>query len=300
MTPTLEALEPELFERFCEIAYQRAGIQLKQGKEPLVAARIARRMRSLGIGSPRDYLAHLEADTTEDELVHFLDAISTNFTAFMREPEHFELLAALVAEWRAQGRRRLRAWSAASSTGEEPYSIAMVALDSWQGEPPDFLLLATDLSTRVLAEARAGRYPRERLEALGPGRLRRHLSAVPGAPELLEVSARVRQRIRFRRLNLATPPYPMRGPLDLIFCRNVMIYFDRSVRQRLVEELERLLAPHGVLVTGHSETLTGLRSPLVAATPSVYCRPDALGWVRSLCPRGHLCVGHGSATRSAS
>ncbi len=269
-------MEADTFRAFQELAYARAGIFLREGKAALVQARLARRLRELGLATEREYLARLRADDG-DEVVLFLDAISTNFTRFFREEDHFRALEALARAGRAAGRRRFRFWCAGCSSGEEPYTAAMVLDPILEG--CDWRILATDLSTRVLARAAAGVYGAEELEPVPAALRERHLApvrgAAPGDPPRWAMSAALRERVVFRRLNLAARPYPMRGPLDAIFCRNVMIYFDRSMRAGLVGELERLLAPDGLLFIGHSETLNGLPTRLRPVRPSVYRFPEA-------------------------
>lgn len=287
-------MDSKLFKQFCSIAYDKAGIYLKPGKESLVAARVAKRQRALGIQSPQDYLALLERDDAGEELVHFLDAISTNFTSFFREADHFDLLADKVAEWVSTGQSRLRIWSAASSTGEEPYSIVITALEAIGKQRVDFKLLATDISTQVLMKARAGRYADERVRSIHRQWIARYFRRVDPGPDGAgyEVRPEFRSYVVFKRLNLSTPPYPMNGPLDVIFCRNVMMYFDNAVRQRLVAEAERLLRPGGIFFTGHAETLTGISTTLSALRPSVYVKAEP--------GRGHKPLKHKAAVGSSS
>ncbi len=266
-------MDGSLFRQFRDIAYRKAGISLKDGKESLVAARLAKRQRALGLASERDYLKLLERDETGEEIIQFLDAISTNFTSFLREADHFEFLADRVRGWIAAGRRRLRIWCAASSSGEEPYTIALTVLEAAGQTPLDVRILATDISTRVLEQAMAGVYEEHKLDPLGRACRDRHFERVAEGPRgehLFRARPRLKELIVFKRLNLATPPYPMSGPLDLIFCRNVMMYFDQPVRQRLVLELQRLLSPDGYVFTGHAETLHGLDTSLQTLQPSVY------------------------------
>jgi chemotaxis protein methyltransferase CheR len=268
-------MEAETFQAFQEIAYAKAGIFLRQGKAALVQARLAKRLRELGLASERDYLARLRADGGGDEVVLFLDAISTNFTGFFREPDHFESLREHVAALRAAGQRRFRFWSAACSSGEEPYTAAMVLDPLLEG--CDWRLLATDISTRVLTRAAHGIYNEEEIAPVSASLRARYLEgAAPGTggSPRWAVKARLRDRIVFRRLNLAGRPYPMSGPLDAIFCRNVMIYFDRPMREGLVGELERLLRPGSPLFIGHSETLNGIPTRLRPERPSVYRLPE--------------------------
>jgi chemotaxis protein methyltransferase CheR len=268
-------MELETFQAFQEIAYAKAGILLRQGKAALVQARLAKRLRELGLGSEREYLDRLRSDDGGDEIVLFLDAISTNFTKFFREPDHFESLAEHVRALRAAGQRRFRFWSAACSSGEEPYTAAMVLDPLLEGS--DWKILATDISTRVLSRAADAIYSDEEIEPV-PGALRSRflLAASPGGDGAArwEVKARLRERVTFRRLNLAARPYPMSGPLDAVFCRNVMIYFDRPIREGLVREFERLLRPGSPLFVGHSETLNGIATHLRSERPSVYRLPE--------------------------
>ncbi|BDG07986.1 CheR family methyltransferase [Anaeromyxobacter paludicola] len=267
-------MDRESFQGFQDVAYKHAGIFLRDGKEALVQARIAKRIRELGLPGERDYLDLLRGEGAEEEIVRFLDAISTNYTTFFREPDHIEELVRDVTRLRDGGQRKFRIWSAASSTGEEPYSIAMALAGALEG--CDWLILATDISTRVLARAKAGVYGENEVAAIPEPLRRRWLepagAAVAGEPAWA-VRAELKERVVYRRLNLATPPFPMKGPLDGILCRNVMIYFDQHVRQGLVSEAARLLRPGCLFMVGHSETLNGLKTPLKALRPSVYRLP---------------------------
>jgi chemotaxis protein methyltransferase CheR len=269
-------VDAETYQAFQRIAHERAGIFLRPGKSALVQARLARRLRELGLGSEREYLERLRADPGA-ELVRFLDAISTNFTQFFREPDHFDTLVQWVRVARRAGQRRFRVWCAGCSSGEEPYTAAMVLEPELEG--CDWRILATDLSTRVLARAAEAAYLDEEVAAI-PAPLRARCLATrsgPGGATLHEVVPRLRERVVLRRLNLAEHPYPMHGPLDAVFCRNVMIYFDRPMRAGLVEEIERLLRPGAPLFVGHSETLAGLATRLRSERPSVYRMPEPPG-----------------------
>lgn len=273
--PELETLTPALFARFADIAYESAGIMLKPGKESLVLARVTRRVRALGLRTVQEYADYLENDKTDNELIHFLDVISTNVTSFFREKEHFDFLRVLADEAARAGKRRLRFWSAASSSGEEPYTLAMV-LDDVLGSSVDWRILATDVSTQVLGRAAKAVYGDRTIEpvpaAFRQRYLRREGPAKAGEEALWSVVPQLRERVLFRRLNLAQPPFPMRGPMDVIMCRNVMIYFDDTVRLGIVREAERLLVPGGVFITSHTETLTGLKMALRTQSPSIYVK----------------------------
>ena len=264
-------IDPKSFAAFRDLVYGRSGIVLADGKQALVGSRIGKRMRQLGLARFPDYLDWVKGEGGEEEMVQLLDAISTNVTSFYREPAHFGFLRSRLEEWLREGRARLRIWCAASSTGEEPYTLAMTVRECQPDPACDIRILATDISTRVLRTARAGVYPQAKIEALPPGSAARHFERV-GGRQGQDWSARpeLRALLRFARLNLAEPPFPMQGPFDFVFCRNVMIYFDNPVRQRLLAEFHRLLAPGGFLIVGHSESLTGLTTGFRAVRPSIY------------------------------
>lgn len=266
-------MDSTTFNRFRRIVYDNSGIALGDGKEALVCARISKRMRTLGIADYRGYLQYIEGDDNQDEMVQLLDVISTNVTHFFREPAHFDFVREITAKWVAQGARRMRVWSAASSTGEEPYTLAITLLDALGGQGVDLKILATDISTRVLGQARAGVYDQEKLQQVPLGLRERYFQkTLHGAKAAYAVKDELRNLIVFSRLNLAKPPFPMRGPLDIIFCRNVMIYFDNKVRGGLLAEAYRLLKPGGYLIVGHAESLTGMMSDFKAVKPSVYIK----------------------------
>jgi chemotaxis protein methyltransferase CheR len=230
-------------------------------------------MRTLGIASHQDYLKLVCAGGGEEELVRLLDAISTNFTSFFREPVHFEILADLTREWVAAGQSRLRIWSAASSSGEEPYTLAMV-LREVLGDPRyDVSILATDISTAVLTQARQGVYTGKQVATVPAQMKREYLEPLEFEREVrYRVRPHLKTMVRFARLNLSVQPYPMAGPFDVVFCRNVMIYFDRDLRRRLVGEIGRLLRPGGYLMVGHTESLAGAGTSLRGVSPSVYVK----------------------------
>ncbi|HEY5960728.1 MAG TPA: CheR family methyltransferase [Polyangiaceae bacterium] len=262
-----------LFTQFADIAYRRAGIRLSPGKEALVGSRVAKRIRALGLANPDEYLEYLVADGDGEELVHFLDVISTNFTSFFREPEHFDLLSHLVEHRLREGRTRLRFWSAASSSGEEPYSMAITIAEAVKQASVNWRILATDISSRVLARAQTGSYPASSLASVSQPLRNRYFDLVDPhdtSEKSYQIIPSIGASVVFRRLNLSAPPFPMRGPMDAVFCRNVMIYFDRRVRQGLISNIEHLLAPDGLFVIGHSETLNGLDTGFRPLRPSVY------------------------------
>jgi len=269
------SLDRATFERIRDIVYAKSGIVLNDDKATLVAGRLGRRLRELGLAAPSDYLAFLEGDPSGGELTNLLDAISTNVTYFFREPDHFELISQLHSRWIAAGQRRFRYWSAASSSGEEPYTLAMT-LHALGTSSLDLKILATDISTAILERALAGVYPEKALAEVPRQHQLRYFRRQAGAgPAMYEVTDELRRLITFRHLNLAVFPSPLTGPLDMILCRNVMIYFDQKLRSRLVNEFARLLKPGGCLIISHAESLVGIDVALEMVRPSVYVKPRA-------------------------
>ena len=244
------------FETIRRLVGERTGIVLSDAKRDMVYGRLARRLRALGLRSFSDYLARL-LDGDAEEMVAFTNALTTNLTAFFREPHHFEylqqtLLPALMQH--KQGNRRLRIWSAGCSTGEEPYSIAMVVRETVP-EDWDVKILATDLDSDVVRHAREGIYRAERVEGLSRERLRRWVRRGKGDKAgLVRMAPALRQLITFKTLNLMES-WPMRGPFDFIFCRNVVIYFSKDTQRVLFDRFADLLPADGHLFIGHSESL---------------------------------------------
>ncbi len=261
------------FERVRRLLQDSAGIALQDCKRELVYSRLARRLRALGMDRVDAYLDRVEQD--ESELARFVNALTTNLTAFFREPHHFEYLAGVLApQWRASARGPVRIWSAGCSTGEEPYSIAMSLAEALPDGRPEVRILATDLDTEVLARAEAGIYPRDRVQGLEPARLKRWFQRGRGSREgWLRVVPELRERIRFRPLNLFQP-WPMRHPLDVIFCRNVTIYFDKPTQRALYRRLHDALAEGGHLFVGHAETLFRVCDGFERVGQSIYRRRD--------------------------
>jgi chemotaxis protein methyltransferase CheR len=259
------------FNRVTELVGGITGMNLHDGKEDLVKARLLKRLRLLGLPSFAAYLDYVEEDASGKELRNLVDVLTTNKTFFFRENEHFDYLRERVIP-AAQG-RKLRIWSAGCSSGEEPYSIGMLlreelpAPDSW-----DVKILATDISGRVLDKARARIYELEALAGLDPRRLDLHFSPVQGRQRpTYKVDEAVAGLSSFAHLNLMGD-WPMQGPFDVIFCRNVMIYFDPPTREALVNRFHGLLRPGGWLFVGHSESLAPLKHPYRYAQPAIYQR----------------------------
>lgn len=266
-------MDPKTLDRIREIVYATSGIALSPKKEALVCARVGKRVRALGLGSYEQYLDVLQGDDSECEMVQLMDAVCTNVTSFFRDADQFDFVVELVERWLEAGQTRFRFWSAASSTGEEPYSLAIALLEAAKGRALDLKILATDLSTQALARCADGVYEARRVETVPPALLERYFIRERRAGEVHYcVRPELRRMLVIRRMNLSTPPFPMRGPLDAVFCRNVMIYFDNPVRLRLLEDVHRLLKPGGYLFVGHAESLTGIVSSLKYVKPAVYVR----------------------------
>jgi chemotaxis protein methyltransferase CheR len=263
--------EAEAYQFIGELVYERCRIRLDESKQQLINTRLGKRLRHLGLNSLVEYCALLRSSPSEEEMTHLVNALSTNFTHFMREPDHFHLLAEQALPAVLGPRKRFQVWSAACSTGEEPYTMAFFLTERY---PPsagwDWHILATDVSTKALDKAAAGIYPEERLAAIPRGWHRAYFQRGQGQWQgYYRVKPAVRERVVFRQLNLLSE-YRFAEAFEVIFCRNVMIYFDRPTQAQLVNQLGRWLAPQGFLLIGHAESLNGLRVPFRCLRPSVY------------------------------
>lgn len=240
------------FEKVRQMLYQRAGISLSDSKEQMVYSRLIRRLRNLNLTSFREYFEVLARDAEEWE--QFVNALTTNLTSFFRENHHFEHLAQFLRE-RAGERRTLRIWSSASSTGEEPYSLAITSMEAFNSLTPPVRILASDIDTKVLEAASQGVYQLNRLEQLPLERKRRFfLRGTDANLGKAKVREELRQLIDFRQINLLDSNWGIEPGLDAIFCRNVMIYFDKPTQLRVLERMVRLLRPDGLFFAGHSES----------------------------------------------
>ncbi len=257
--------------------YEKTGIVLKDHKKNMVYSRLARRLRELKLNRFSDYCALLKSREGVDEVGFLINAITTNLTKFFREIHHFEHLKDVVIPEvshmaAATGRNRLRIWSAGCSSGEEPYSIAMTLtqamprLATW-----DARILATDLDTTMVARGKAGVYPAAAIADLPGGYRSRFFGKAPGAGDTFQVAGGLKDLIAFKQLNLLGP-WPMRGPFDAIFCRNVMIYFDEPTKAKLIDRFSGMLRPGGWLYIGHSETLLDVQSLFELKGRTVYRR----------------------------
>jgi chemotaxis protein methyltransferase CheR len=254
------------------LVYEKSGITLHSGKRALVLARLQKRVMQGGFGSFENYLRHVQADGSGDELTALLDAIATNHTSFFRESQHFDFLRTTVLPpLQSRNGLPILGWSAACSSGEEPYTLAMTCIQALGNQAPQRVrLLASDLSTKVLRVARAGVYNADRVANLPFETLRKFFEKGLGAQHgTVRVSPEVRRMIDFQQINLLE--VAASGPqYDFIFCRNVMIYFDAQVQQRVVQGLERRLAPGGHLFISHSESLNGTTHGLTWVAPAIY------------------------------
>jgi chemotaxis protein methyltransferase CheR len=276
MSPPLAAADYEFIR---ELVYRQSRINLGSDKTELVRSRVQKRLRTLGLTDFSAYCQLLNSPAGEEELTALLDVISTNVTEFFREGRHFEFLrtVALPAWQNRAGRpapERYQVWSAACSSGEEPYSLAILLAECFGTQSaPDWRILATDISTRMLSAAQQGIYRRERVKLPEPAWLRAYFQKGVGAWENhFRVKASLRERVQFRHLNLMDWPYNFSEPFHVIFCRNVMIYFDRPTQEQLVPRLAGELVPGGYLVVGHSESLVGINHGLKCVQPSIYQR----------------------------
>lgn len=266
------------FRKISDMVYNHCGINLHDGKKELVRARLAKRLRSGNFSTFPEYMKYVLEDKTGKEFSLLIDSISTNLTSFFREGQHFEFLKEKflpqVLERKRKSRNfRVRAWSAGCSSGEEPYSIAITLLDSIAGQGRwDAKVLATDISTRMLETAKKGIYNIERIGPVSPLQRNKYLIVRHQYGEkVFEVGQSLRDTVIFKYLNLQKD-WPIKGPLDFIFCRNVMIYFDKVTQQQLISRFWELLDSGGILFTGHSESLTGIEHRFSYIQPTIYMK----------------------------
>jgi chemotaxis protein methyltransferase CheR len=256
------------FERVRALIYQRAGISLAESKQEMVYSRLARRLRATGIDSFGRYLDDLEAGRLGEEWESFTNALTTNLTSFFREAHHFPLLAEHLKKVRDQP---ITIWCSASSTGEEPYSIAMTACEAFNTLTPPVQIIATDIDTNVLGVGSNGVYGIERIEKMAPERARRFFLRGRGDQEgMVRVRPELRQLVTFRQLNLLGDKWPLTGQFDVIFCRNVMIYFDKATQRKILSRFVPLMKPHALLFAGHSENFLYVSESLKLRGKTVY------------------------------
>lgn len=277
LTTDIADLTRAEYEKLRKLIYDQVGINLGEQKMQLVRSRLAKRVRDGKFAGYGEYIEFARRDASGQELTLLIDAISTNTTHLFRENKHFEFLTELLKKWWTTGRgnrNQVKIWSAACSSGEEPYSIAMTCDDVLRGfKSAGVKIFASDISTRVLEKAQAGVYMTQQLANV-PAELRQRCftKLKKGGEESFQVNANLRAMITFSRLNLMSASFPL-PQMDVIFCRNVMIYFDKPTQQTLVNKFAKQLTPGGYLMIGHSESLNGVTHPLTYVMPTIYQKP---------------------------
>ncbi len=262
------------FDQVKDIAYRLTGIKLTDHKKNMIYSRLARRIRQRGLGSFDQY-CDLLRQAGNDETTEFVNAITTNLTSFFRENHHFEYLVDTVFPElvkKNSGSRRVRIWSAGCSTGEEPYSIAICLKEHMPVSSWDIKLLATDLDTNVVAHGKRGIYHQDRIESMESSRVKKWFLRDNGGSEV-RVKENIQELVTFKPLNLLNP-WPMKGPFDVIFCRNVVIYFDKDTQKTLFNRYADLLAPGGYLFIGHSENLNKVCDRFKSLGKTIYQKID--------------------------
>lgn len=271
------------FQKLSSFIQNELGIKMPLSKKAMLESRLQKRLRLLGLGSYDEYCDFVFGPGGESELMLMMDLVTTNKTDFFREPNHFDFLyktalPELVRNSGAGVKRKLMAWSAGCSTGEEPYTIAMVMSEfarSFPGLGFDFTILATDISTRVVNAASKGIYGNERIGPISEEMRKKYLlRSKDPSKKLFRIATELREKVRFRRLNFMDADFGFREPLDIIFCRNVIIYFDKETQNKLLERFCYTLQPGSYLFLGHSETLNGSSLPLEKVAASVYRRVE--------------------------
>jgi chemotaxis protein methyltransferase CheR len=268
MMPATHELNDKQFRTISDLVYRHCGINLKDGKEALVKARLMKRLRAIGMDSVESYLQLIESKAGDHELDQMIDAMTTNKTSFFREIEHFKFLREMVLP-QFKG-KRMRFWSAACSSGEEPYSLAMLLREHLpEMDRKDVLILATDISRRMIEKGAKALYSEDSLKDLPLSYLQKYFVKARNTACAYKVSDPVRSMVRIARLNLMDS-WPMKGPFHVIFCRNVMIYFDRATQQRLINRFWELIEPGGYLFVGHSEGLSAITHKFKYVRPATY------------------------------
>ncbi|MDR2390596.1 MAG: protein-glutamate O-methyltransferase [Planctomycetota bacterium] len=272
-------LDEELFKRICKFVYEKTKINLGKNKMELVRSRFGKIIRQRGMKGFHDYFKWVREDDTGEALKEMMNAISTNLTSFFRENEHFKFLAATVIPWieknsasRKGGKIRLRGWSAGCSTGEEVYTMSIVIAETIAHRQEwDIKLLATDIDTDVVRHGMRGIYERDRMETVAPGLIGKYFTPCVNEKgrDAFQVNDTLRQMVIFRHLNLFSD-WPFKHKFDFIFCRNVMIYFDRPTQEGLVNHYYDVLAPGGYLCIGHSESLSAITHKFEYVKPTIY------------------------------
>ncbi|MBF0567548.1 MAG: protein-glutamate O-methyltransferase [Nitrospirae bacterium] len=273
-------LSDKVFRRLSDFVQNEVGIKMPPAKKTMLEARLQRRLRKLGIGSFEQYSDYVFSPKgTESELVHMIDAVTTNKTDFFREPNHFDYLTrhalpTLIESTGAGAMRPLMLWSAGCSTGEEPYTLTMVLSEFAERAPGgrfSFTIIATDISTKVLGIAKEAIYDEEKIQPVPmPLRKKYLLKGKDVSKKLVRIVPELRRNVIFRRLNFMDDDFGFRETMDVVFCRNVVIYFDKPTQERLLTKFAKYLQPDGYLFMGHSETIAGLSVPFTQVAPTIY------------------------------
>jgi len=268
------------FSRLSTFIHGYAGIQLPPAKKIMLESRVRKRIRALGLCGYAEYCDHVLGPGQAEETVHLIDAVTTNKTDFFREPQHFQYLVeralpTLMHEYGAGQSRPCMVWSAGCSSGEEPYTLAMVLAEFAERHRPfSSMVLGTDICTEVLEHAKRAIYTEASIAPVPPDLLPKYvLRSKDRSRGLVRIAPSIRSRVRFRRLNFLDGDFAVREPIDAIFCRNVFIYFDRRTQEQILNRFLKHLMPGGFVFLGHSETINGLDVPLVQVAPTVYRTP---------------------------
>lgn len=271
-------LSDEVFQRLADFIYQRCGIHITSRKRTMLEARVRRRMQQIGIERAESYCRLLlERDNLEgeEESIHLIDAVTVNKTDFFREPTHFTYLTKnVLPELQSKGHHNFKLWSAASSYGAEAYTIAMVMDDFCRDHTGcDYFILGTDICTKVLEQAASARYSETQIAPIPPSQRRRHLLVSKDKTRReYRMAPHLRSKVAFLQLNLFEDHYPVSNDYDVIFCRNVLIYFDKKTQRRVLCQLIEHMQPEGYLILGHSESTVGMDLPLVSVANTVFQR----------------------------
>ena len=273
-SPETEQLSARNFQRLSTFIQDYSGIKMPANKRTMLEGRLRRRMRATRINDVNAYCHYLfEENGLDGEAIHLIDAVTTNKTEFFREPAHFDFLAAKgLPALAAKGKREIKIWSSACSTGAEPYTIAMV-LDEFceKHRGVDYSILCTDICTEVLDQAVAGRFSEQMIEPVSTARRQRYLMrARDAARNEVRIKPHLRSKLAFARLNLMDDAYPIETDLDIIFCRNILIYFDKATQAKVLTRLCNHLSPGGYLLLGHSESIVGIDLPVVQIANTVF------------------------------
>lgn len=270
------------FIRLSNLIYSESGIKMNESKRTMLEARLQKRLRILGIPTLKDYTKYLfSSDGMDNEVIQLIDVVTTNKTEFFRENGHFDFMTQkglqnLIKKFGSGTRRKLMVWSAGCSIGEEPYTLAMVLNEFVETTPGfQFEILATDISTSVLEKASLGIYDEDRIEDIPEGLKKKYfLRSKDKRKNLVRIIPELRKMVKFRRLNFMIEDFGLREHMDIIFCRNVIIYFDRNVQEMILNKLCRHLIPGGYVFMGHSETLNGMNLPLVQVISTIYTKKE--------------------------